>query len=286
MFDHRAAVTRARGDRLGLGLAKMGLEAQARFARQARCGDQEFVAGMQRDRRRDARAHHRAVMRPSLDRLAHGREADIERLHRHRGGFGFMRLRDRIEQRGEGLEQRAVGQHRCHDRAHAGIGIGLAHRVRAFDRRGRNLDEQVERGRAAAPDHLDRRQGRGDVFVLQRARSVDRPVAVQEQLQRDTIGDGPAPQPAMRVGVRVDQSGDQQSIGGVERFGRRRVDVGANSSDHAVDDQNVGVRRLSGFGIENAPAGDFQRARSGHGLVLSWSDTPARARRAAAGKSG
>ena len=131
--------------------------------------------------------------------------AGLERLQRHRFRLAPRGRGQRIQQARDRPVERAVGHHRSHDRAHAGVGVGPADGLESFRGRGRELEAQVVGGGASFPDHLHRPDEGGEVLVLEGSPAGDPGGRVEQQLQGPAVADALG-EVVVAVGVGVDEA--------------------------------------------------------------------------------
>ena len=168
---------------------------------------------MQWNRRRERGTDTFAIERPpveqclaSLDARLVGRCRQLARLVAHRLGH-------RLQQAGQRLVECAVRHHRRHDRAHADVVVGARHRVHAVLGGQRQFDGQVVAGRASLAHHLDGRNQRAQVFVVDAAAAVEGCTRREKHFQRHPVLDLALGQAAMRMRVRIDEARHQQPVG-------------------------------------------------------------------------
>jgi hypothetical protein len=144
-----------------------------------------------------------------------------------------------VQQAGDRLVERPIGDHRGDHRAHPDIGVGARDLAETLDAGDRQHGRQVVAGGAALADHLDGGQQRGKVAIVVGAAAIQPGAGVEQQFQRPAIA-GAFCQTAMAVGVGIHQAGDDQPSGGVDPA-RRLRGAGSNDRDDAVAlDQDIG----------------------------------------------
>jgi hypothetical protein len=243
----------------------MHLHTDIVLAREVAAGDQEFVRAMQRNRRRQCRPHPGAVMRPFGQQLLAGLDAGHMGRHAH----AFHRLaqrarRDGLDQAGNRLEEGSVGHHRGDRHAHAGVAIGLRHGRHVVDAGLRHFGEHVVGHGAALADHFRRADQRRHVVVLGLARPAAPRRAVEQKLEVPAVA-GALGQVGMRVGMRIDQAGDNQLARGVDHVDGRvdRLAGRQDVLDRVAVDDDVGALAVRAAGIEKKPAA---KNLCGHGV--------------------
>ena len=266
--QRRAAVADFPARGLVAGFGHMGLHRQPVFGRQRAAAAQEFVRAVQRNGGRAAQADVVARMRPGLRGGADRGERLRRAGHPHAGGAAAMRFRQCLDQSGRCLEEGEVGDHRREHGAQPDGGIGLRHRVQPLDGRAGEFGGHVEGRCAALLQHLDGGEGGRKPLILQAPPAAD-PGRVREQQGEVPFVARPLGQPAMAMGVAVDEAGDDQAARGVVprrilHHRPRRQDGG----DAPAFDQQIGEGGGEGIGGEDPRTGQEQ-LRHGPSVLAS-----------------
>jgi hypothetical protein len=106
-------------------------------------------------------------------------------------------------------------------RADADIGVGLPHSPYSIGGRRGDLGDEVVTGGAALAHHLERADLGRQILELDGAPARRPGIGVQQKLERPAIRRRLGKRDR-RVGVGVDQSGDQQPAGGIDALGVAR----------------------------------------------------------------
>ena len=128
MGGQRAAISPQTGHRLRLGLRQMGLQNEVVVTGQVAAADQEVVAAMQGDGRREAGSNETAVERPGAEDASLLRRRSPHRARAGGNRFCAQRLGDGFDQFWIGLVEGLVGDHRRDHCSDAGVAIGLPNR--------------------------------------------------------------------------------------------------------------------------------------------------------------
>jgi hypothetical protein len=184
-----------------------------------------------------AHRHPHAVTRklPGREHRAHRPERPLRRREPQRVDSRAERGRHGVEQTGHRLVERAIRDHGRDHRPHADVRVRASHRVDAFGGRRRELEREVVAGGAALAHHLDGADQRREILVLGRPAAADPRRGVEEQLEVPSITEA-APESAVRVGVRVHETREEQAarrVDGSSALGRRP------SRRHDVADETV-----------------------------------------------
>ena len=236
----RAAIDLFGDDRLQPGLRDMRVNRKPVPVRDIHAIPQEAFRAVMRNRRcnRDA------------DGSRHFRSRGRDRFHGRNGlltaceiepadGFAQWR-RQRGGQARDRLKQGLIRDHRCQHRAHAGIGVSSGRGHETFFGRPRKFVDEVEAGRAALREHVDRAEQRGYVDGFRIARS-GQPWPVGERgFEGPCLGDA-FHEVGMAMGVGVDEAGKDQAVTGIVPLDARSIQRAgrADPGDLAVFDQYI-----------------------------------------------
>jgi hypothetical protein len=222
MGDQRFAVAPEARELLHLRLGHVHVDADAVLAGEVATALHERVAAVQRNRGAERETDRVALVLPRVERVPHGGEARLPRRELHALDLRASVGRQRVEQAGDRRPERAIRHHGRDHRTHPDFRIRPGHGVQPFERRRRELVEQVVARRAAFRHHLGGDDQRREIPVFEGASTRQPWTGVEEQLQRPPVARAAA-EPAVAVRVRVDQSGHQQLAAGVDHpdVGRR-----------------------------------------------------------------
>jgi hypothetical protein len=244
----------------------MHLDAGAVLARQLDAARDQPLGAVHRDGRRHRGRDAASVPSPVAHHLLDGGERLLDRRHPECADLGPQVGGQCIEQARDRLVEAAVGDHRADDRTDARVVVRLRDRLQALDRRHRMFVHQVVAGGDALGQHLDRAGQRREVFLF-RVALAGRPGAVdQRDLECPAVAHS-LHQIAVPVGVGIDETGDDQSVGRIEAFGGfgdgrlRRLDRDDAPAVHQHGARAVGT----GVGIEDSAVDECEH---GEGLVV------------------
>ena len=213
----------------------------------------------------EAWAHPVQRVGPGAEGLGAGRERLVERRQGDPGQLRAQGLGECLEQARQRLVEGAIGHHRSNDRTDAGIDIGLAHRMQPVDGYPWQFDGEIEAGRAAFADELDRRKCRAQVEVVGGAAAIESRSAGQEHFERGPVLDTAPPEGTVRMGMGVDEARDDQPVGRIEPFGIVGPRTVEDIEDAALVEEQGDVGKALPVD-EHQPAFD-QRPARGHGGV-------------------
>jgi hypothetical protein len=240
---------------LDLRLGDMALDADVVFLCEVAAGDQEIVAAMERDGRRQGELHH--LEWPLLQRPAHLLRSDLPGRLLEALDLRAQPVWQALHQAGDRLEERDVGHQRCQHAAHADVLIGFRHRRQALDRRQGEFGGKVVSRGAALHHHLCRADLGAEILVLEAVVDVGPLGGGQQQFERPAIVQAFG-KIAWAVGVRIDQAGMHKAMLGIDhRCASGGGEAGpADLGDGVALDQDVDRHRFALGDVQELAAAD------------------------------